>query len=175
MLFCVEHKAARDGSGHEGLVLQLEREHVLDAVTVPVTFILCHGQTNVDVQPAVRRGRVVGFRHGLPLNAVRFQNFLYLVIVADIPEPAIQLREQDHVEVMPPDAVKEPDEFLPVRVFLPGGQCFVDERVDQDTVIPGDEVVQYFVLRFQRVAVKNLIVVAAPDVFDDADAVQFRG
>ena len=109
------------------------------------------------------------------MNVVRFQNFLYFVIVADIPEPAIQLREQDHVEVMTPDAVKEPDEFLPVRVFLPGGQRFVDERVDQDAVIPGDEVVQYFVLRFQRVAVKNLIVVAAPDIFDDADAVQFRG
>ena len=63
---------------------------------------------------------VVGLRHGLPLYAVRFQDLLYAVIVRYVTEPAVELREDDQIEVMTLHTVQQPDKFFSFCVFLPG-------------------------------------------------------
>jgi len=171
MLFTVQLQATRQAAGQIGLILQLVIEHILYTVAVPITFILRDGKPDVDVKPPVRGGGVIGFRHGLPLHMIRFKDFLNLVIVCDIPKPAVELRENNQVEVMALYTVQQPDKFLPLRVFLPGGQGFIDERVHKDKMILQDKVVKDFILRVKGVAVKHLVFMAASDILSDTHPV----
>ena len=61
----------------------------LDTVAVAVAFVLGYRQADVDVQPAIRRLRVVVLLGGLPGDAVGVQNLLNLVVVRHTAEPAV--------------------------------------------------------------------------------------
>ena len=88
------------------------------------------------------------------------------MIIADIPEPAIQLREYDQVEVVSLHAVQQPDKLFSLVELLSCGQGFINECVNKYHPIHFDEIFKNQILRFERIAVKHLIIVTASDIFN---------
>ena len=122
VLLIIQFQTTRKGTGKIGFILQFVRKYVFDSIAVTIALILCNGQTDVDVQAAVRGGGVVGLRDRLPLDSVCFKYLLNFVIVSDIPEPTVKFCKENHVEVVSTDTIKKPDKFLPASEFLPGSQ-----------------------------------------------------
>ena len=125
------------------------------------------------MQPSVCCGSIIGFGDSLPLHLIRFKDFLNAVIVGNIPEPSVQLGEQNQVKVMTLHTIKKPDEFLALCVSLASCQSFIDKGVHKHKMIPDNEVIQNLILCFQRITMKDLVIVRASDIFADAHSVQF--
>ena len=174
VFLCIQLQATRKRARKICFILQFVCEYVFDSITVTIALTLRDGQTDVDVQAAVRGGSVVGLRDRLPLDSVCFKYLLNFVIVSDVPEPTVKFCKENHVEAVSTDTIKKPDKFLPASEFLPGSQGLVDESVNQHHAIHFDELIEESVLCFQSVTVKDLTVMGTTYIFNNTQAEEFR-
>ena len=88
------------------------------------------------------------------------------MIIADIPEPSVKFGKYDQVESMSLHTRKKSDKLFSFVELLSCCQGFVNECVNKYHPIHFDEIFKNQILRFKRIAMKHLIIVAASDIFN---------
>ncbi len=122
----------RNLAGAGLLPLLLGGEHRLDPLAGAVRLVLGHAEHDVDLQTA-RGGRgVVVLVDGLPVYMMLLQDLLDLVVLCDVAEPPVQLREDDQVHRPRPrlHVREQPLKLRTLRRALAGGDAGIN-------VVPG--------------------------------------
>ena len=131
-------------------------ENIANSFAGSITLIFIHGKHDVNCEATVRCGRIVFFENGFPVAVMCFQNSLCIMVIFDIPEPPVKLRNENQINLISFHIVQQPDQITPVLHFLSGSNSFISIVTNNFIVVGQGIIGEGFLLSIQGQAFPDL-------------------